>query len=65
MIGEVSGSPVVQIESISPEPTEVEAAAIAQALIEVWPQPQRPAAVSEAWRFSGRPWSRLGNRFRS
>ncbi len=55
----------VQIESIFPEPTEAEAAAIAQALEEVWPKPQRPAPVAEKWRFSGRRWSRLGNRFRA
>jgi hypothetical protein len=46
--------------SVSPQPSEQEAIAIATALEALWPKVQ-PAAVGESpntsWRFSGRWWS--------
>ena len=47
---------------ISPAPTEEEAAAIVAAIEALWPRPVvMPAAASRpanAWRYSGRWWSR-------
>jgi len=55
----VSGAPV--ITSISPAPSDEEAAAIVAALTEAWPRPTAPspavASAANAWRFSGRWWS--------
>jgi hypothetical protein len=50
----------VNVGTISPIPTEEEAAAIAAAVTMMWPQPMivstaDTSAVS-AWRFSGRWW---------
>jgi hypothetical protein len=48
--------------SISPDPTEEEAAAIAAAVEALWPRPTivlvEPAPRPSPWRFSGRWWSR-------
>jgi len=50
------------ITSISPMPTNEEAAAIAAAVTMMWPQPVAPSPSSdkqsnESWRFSGRWWA--------
>ena len=50
----------MNVGTITPIPTEEEAAAIAAAVTMMWPQPAvasttDPSAVS-AWRFSGRWW---------
>jgi hypothetical protein len=52
----------VVLGSVSPVPTDEEAAAIAAAVTMMWPQPvvasradRAPAGV--AWRFSGRWWA--------
>lgn len=49
------------IFSISPVPTEEEAAAIAAAVTMMWPQPVaaavNPNNTSVSWRFSGRWWA--------
>ena len=49
------------IASISPAPSDEEAAAVIAALTEAWPRPTVPApdvsATANAWRFSGRWWS--------
>lgn len=49
------------IGSISPVPTEEEAAAITAAITLMWPQPVAPAAnenrTNVSWRFSGRWWA--------
>jgi hypothetical protein len=50
------------ITSISPMPTNEEAAAIAAAVTMMWPQPVAPSSSSdkqsnESWRFSGRWWA--------
>ncbi len=55
----MSGAPVV--DSISPAPSDEEAAAIIAALTQAWPRPA-PVATTDttatnAWRFSGRWWS--------
>jgi len=48
------------IASISPVPTEEEAAAIVAAVTLMWPQPVAASAVinkhNDSWRFSGRWW---------
>ena len=48
--------------SISPTPTEEEAAALAAAIQLLWPRPaliaQAESAPTLAWRFSGRWWQR-------
>ena len=62
---EVSGrAPVsnISVGSISPVPTEEEAAAIAAAVTMMWPQPVAPSQqddgrVNVGWRFSGRWWA--------
>lgn len=47
--------------SISPEPDDVEAAAIVAAYEALWPKPVvqggRAARTTPAWRFSGRWWA--------
>ena len=47
--------------SISPEPDDVEAAAIVAAYEALWPKPvlqtTRAARTTPAWRFSGRWWA--------
>ena len=49
------------IASISPVPTEEEAAAIAAAVTLMWPQPVVASTTDNkpnvAWRFSGRWWA--------
>jgi hypothetical protein len=49
------------ITSISPIPTEEEAAAIAAAITMMWPQPASSATTQStahtSWRFSGRWWA--------
>lgn len=51
----------VNVGSITPIPSDEEAAAIAAAVTMMWPQPVAPAQNSrktnESWRFSGRWWS--------
>jgi hypothetical protein len=52
----------VNVNSISPAPTDEEAAAIAAAVTMMWPQPVAPSTSSdkqanELWRFSGRWWA--------
>jgi hypothetical protein len=51
----------VNVGSITPIPSDEEAAAIAAAVIMMWPQPVAPAQktrkTNESWRFSGRWWS--------
>jgi hypothetical protein len=51
----------VNVGSITPNPSDEEAAAIAAAVTMMWPQPvlaqQNSAKTSESWRFSGRWWS--------
>jgi hypothetical protein len=51
----------VNVGSITPIPTEEEAAAIAAAVTMMWPQPvlaqQNTGKTNESWRFSGRWWS--------
>jgi hypothetical protein len=51
----------VNVGSITPIPTDEEAAAIAAAVTMMWPQPVAPAQntrkANESWRFSGRWWS--------
>lgn len=60
---EVSGGEAmnVNVGSITPIPSDEEAAAIAAAVTMMWPQPVAPAQNSrktnESWRFSGRWWS--------
>ncbi|HWL42190.1 MAG TPA: hypothetical protein VNQ73_04550 [Ilumatobacter sp.] len=48
--------------TISPAPTDEEAAAIAAAVTSMWPQPAVPVRAegprSLGWRFSGRWWRR-------
>jgi hypothetical protein len=47
--------------SISPQPTDEEAAAIAAAIDALWPRPiaiELPGERQRAWRFSGRWWHR-------
>ena len=49
--------------TISPSPTEEEAAAIAAALTMGWPRPapvDTMPASSNRWRFSGRWWAKPG-----
>ena len=47
--------------SITPEPDDVEAAAIVAAYEALWPKPvlhtARPERTTPAWRFSGRWWA--------
>ena len=57
-------APTVVVHSVSPLPSPAEAVAISAALEQVWPKPQKPQKLATGWRFSGRPWSRSGNRFR-
>ncbi len=50
------------ISSISPAPTDEEAAAIAAAVTMMWPQPVVASSftnknVNVSWRFSGRWWA--------
>jgi hypothetical protein len=48
------------VASISPVPTEEEAAAIAAAVTMMWPQPVIATSESKSynhWRFSGRWWA--------
>jgi hypothetical protein len=51
----------VNVGSITPIPSDEEAAAIAAAVTMMWPQPVAPAQntrkTNESWRFSGRWWS--------
>jgi hypothetical protein len=50
----------LDVASISPVPTEEEAAAIAAAITMMWPQPVVDATVTKPvnnWRFSGRWWA--------
>jgi len=52
----------IDIGSITPVPTEEEAAAIAAAVTMMWPRPVSPTdarATTDAnrWRFSGRWWA--------
>lgn len=51
----------VNVGSITPIPTDEEAAAIAAAVTMMWPQPvlaqQNAGKTNESWRFSGRWWS--------
>jgi hypothetical protein len=48
--------------SVTPEPTDEEAAAIMAATEALWPRPavlvEEPPKRNTAWRFSGRWWSR-------
>jgi hypothetical protein len=50
----------INVGTISPIPTEEEAAAIAAAVTMMWPQPMvastTGASAVSAWRFSGRWW---------
>ena len=50
----------LNVGTITPIPTEEEAAAIAAAVTMMWPQPMvasiTDASVVSAWRFSGRWW---------
>lgn len=54
-------STAINIGSITPIPTEEEAAAIAAAVTLMWPQPvvaQKDASSTNvSWRFSGRWWA--------
>ena len=49
------------VATITPVPTEEEAAAIAAAVTMMWPQPvAAPSSIgggNETWRFSGRWWA--------
>ena len=51
----------INVGSITPIPSDEEAAAIAAAVTMMWPQPvlaqQNTAKTNESWRFSGRWWS--------
>ena len=50
----------LRISSITPVPSDEEAAAIVAALTMAWPEPvvaREDARPSTAWRFSGRWWS--------
>jgi hypothetical protein len=50
----------LDVASISPVPTEEEAAAIAAAVTMMWPQPVMPTSETKSynhWRFSGRWWA--------
>jgi hypothetical protein len=51
----------VNVGSITPIPSDEEAAAIAAAVTMMWPQPVAPSQntrkTNESWRFSGRWWS--------
>jgi len=51
----------VNVGSITPIPSDEEAAAIAAAVTMMWPQPvlaqQNTKKTNESWRFSGRWWS--------
>lgn len=51
----------MNISSITPVPTEEEAAAITAAVLLMWPQPAAPVDNSNrdnvSWRFSGRWWA--------
>lgn len=52
--------PVAANLSVSPEPSDLEAAAIVAAYEALWPEPLaagRGARVTPAWRFSGRWWA--------
>ncbi len=49
--------------TVSPEPTDEEAAAIAAAVTMAWPRPaadETPELRSNRWRFSGRWWAQPG-----
>ena len=50
----------LNVSTITPIPTEEEAAAIAAAVTMMWPQPMVASATDasavSAWRFSGRWW---------
>ncbi len=53
--------------TVSPEPTDEEAAAIAAAIVMAWPRPaegRTPPSASNRWRFSGRWWAQPGWRRR-
>jgi hypothetical protein len=52
----------IDVASISPVPTDEEAAAIAAAVTMMWPQPvaassQNRETSNVSWRFSGRWWA--------
>jgi hypothetical protein len=52
----------IDVASISPVPTDEEAAAIAAAVTMMWPQPVAAGSQSRdkanvSWRFSGRWWA--------
>jgi len=50
----------VNLQHISPAPTEEEAAAIMEAIVALWPKPQTSPSVNQpntSWRFSGRWWN--------
>lgn len=50
----------LDVASVSPVPTEEEAAAIAAAITKMWPQPVVAATDKKSynyWRFSGRWWA--------
>jgi len=52
----------INVQSISPTPTDEEAEAIAAAVTMMWPQPvvastSADKKVNESWRFSGRWWA--------
>jgi hypothetical protein len=61
---EARSAPVLEIVSITPEPTEAERAAIVAAVEafrpEIWPHPAAATlpAPSPRWRYAGRPWRR-------
>ena len=52
---------IMNLGSITPIPTEEEAAAIAAAVTMMWPQPTQSDAPAQkpsaSWRFSGRWWA--------
>jgi hypothetical protein len=58
----VSAEPQVDASSISPVPTDEEAAVIVSAVEAMWPRAAAGAEVEAerhtAWRFSGRWWAR-------
>jgi hypothetical protein len=52
---------MTSIDSVTPEPTEEELAAIVAAIELTWPNPVAPAAADAdppRWRFAGRWWSK-------
>lgn len=54
---------MTDLRAISPTPTDEEAAAIAAAVVALWPKPVAVVATESgdrplAWRFSGRWWQR-------